>query len=204
MKIFFGCTSEEILKYHEYYSAIRNFLIEEGHTITRDWYPGAYEAAKHGVIDFDQRKAFSKVIQALEASQVMIVEDTISNFSTGYQITYALQHRKPILVLWTGEKNKHATMTFLHGLPSNYLQISRYDLENYKEIIREFLNKYNEAKNKHRFHLVIDQVEKSYLDFASYNEGKSKTEIIRESIRDRMNADDQYSDYLRKDKKENS
>lgn len=197
MRIFFGCTSEELVKYQEYYSAIRNLIVIEGHILTRDWYPPALELAKKGIINFNQKNAFGKVVTAMEEADVIIVEDTISNFSTGYQITYALQHNKPILVLWSEHKKKYASMTFLHGLSSDYLEISRYDLNNIEEIICGFLNKYSNANQKHRFHLVIDEVERKYLDWAKYQQKESRTKIIRQAIREKLNRDKAYSSYLK-------
>lgn len=83
MRIFFGCTAAELLKYKKYYFSIRNFLIADGHILTRDWLPHALERIKKGNRTYDPKQIFQGVQKSLNDSDLVIVEDTGSNFSTG-------------------------------------------------------------------------------------------------------------------------
>lgn len=200
MRIFFTCTTAEFLAYKKYYYAIRKYIINEKHILTRDWLlniklnPKSLEDKKNG-----SEKIYNLTMKAADQAEAIIVEDTISNFSTGHIITFALQRKKPVLVLYLkNAKTKYFAKNLLYGINSEYLQISEYSLDNYKKIIRSFLKKYKDANNKNRFHLVLDNVERNYLDWAQYNKNKSRTEIIREAIRNSIKNDKGFQKYLYK------
>lgn len=197
MKIWFGCSTGEFEKYEKNYFAIRDFIVAEGHVLTRDWLLPTPKAISEKKRTHGAEKIYQAVMQAVNEADMLIVEDTVSNFSTGHQITVGLQRRKPVLVLWQGRKNKYFDNTFLHGVRSDYLQISEYTLENYQEIIRAFINKYSKATERHRFNLVIDEVERKYLEWAKFKYDRSRTEMIRKSIRQAIDSDQDYQEYLR-------
>jgi antirestriction protein len=196
MKVWFGCSTAEFEKYQQNYFAIRDFVVAEGHVLTRDWIQRTYELIKAKRKRVGTEEIYRAVIKAINDADVLIVEDTISNFSTGHQITLGLQRRKPVLVLWQGQKNKYFDSTMLHGVSSDYLQISQYDMTNYQSIIRGFIKKYEHAGDKYRFNLVIDEVERQYLEWAKYKHHKSRTQLIKESLRSRIDSDEDYQSYL--------
>ncbi len=126
----------------------------------------------------------------------MIIDDTVSNFSTGHQITIALQSRKPTLVLWQGKKHRHFKQLFIHGIESDILQVSEYSLENLSDTISAFICKYENASERNRFHLVLNNVERNYLDWAQFTKNKSRTKVIREALKQLIDGDDDYCKYL--------
>lgn len=199
MKIYFTCSTAEFNQYKKYYSSIRDFLIEDKHILTRDWIPRANSRIKEvGKVEItDIKQIYSDCIKAINESELVIIEDTVSNFSTGHQITIALQRQKPTLVLWNKPKHRHFKQTFIQGLDSEYLEVHEYNLKNYQSIIRTFINKYKDAHKKNRFHLVLSDVERRYLDWAQFNNGESRTNIIRDGIRAKMNKDEEYNKYLK-------
>jgi hypothetical protein len=135
---------------------------------------------------------------AIKEADLVIVEDTVSNFSTGHQITVALQYRKPTLVLWRGEKHKQFKQMFIHGIESDILQVSEYTDENVMKIIRIFIEKYENVDERNRFHLVLNNMERQYLDWAQHSKNKSRTKIIREALKWMIEEDKEYNDYLNK------
>ncbi len=198
MRVFFGCTAAELNKYQKYYLAIRQFLIDEGHVLTRDWIPDAIKRM-HKLTppeEYDPKKIAAAFQHAMNESDVIIVEDTVSNFSTGYEITFALQRNKPVLVLWLKDKHHLFDRTLLHGIESEYLQISQYDLSNYRELIRRFLNKFDSNLEKHRFNLVVDDIERRYLDWGRFAKHKSRTDLVRSALRKQIENDAEYQQYL--------
>ncbi|KXK26002.1 MAG: hypothetical protein TR69_WS6001001294 [candidate division WS6 bacterium OLB20] len=198
MKVFFGCTAAQIQDYKDYYLGIRDCLISEGHILTRDWLPHAWERyQKQGELrNFEPRQMFRAVKQALIDAEAVIIEDTVSNFSTGYEITFALQQNKPVLVLWLEEKYHPFERTFLHGVEADNLEIAVYNADTYASIIRRFLNKYENASERHRFNLVLGEVERKYIDWAHYTKGLSRTHLIRTALRNLIDSDEEYSQYL--------
>lgn len=199
MKIYFTCSTAEFNKYKKDYLSIRDFIVVEDHILTRDWINKADKKIKKtGRVELsDIREIYKECITAINEAEIVIIEDTVSNFSTGHQITIALQRQKPTLVLRSKPKHRHFKQTFIQGIDSDYLEVHQYNKKNYKEIIRTFINKYKDAHKKNRFHLVLSEVERRYLDWAQFNKGESRTKLIRDSIQDQMDSDEDYKNYLK-------
>lgn len=200
MKIYFTCSTAEFFKYRDSYFDIRNYLIDQGHTLTRDWLPHTEEALKKGSLDMTRniKQIYQDCIRSIKESDLVIIEDTVSNFSTGHQITVALQNKKPTLVLWQGKKHRQFNQMFIHGIDSDILQISEYSNATLFEIINTFVNKYENVFERNRFHLILSNVERNYLDWAQFTKNISRTKIIRNALRKEIDKDDKYNDYLNK------
>jgi hypothetical protein len=198
MKVYFSCSTAEFTKYKSFYYAIRQFILDEGHILTRDWLPLTDEKLKgYDRSLMDIHEVYKENMLSLKEADMLIVEDTISNFSTGHQITVALQDKKPTLVLWQNLKPKFFKSNFIEGIDSEFLQISEYTTESLKDIIRAFINKYENVHEKNRFHLVLNTMERNYLDWAQFIKDKSRTKVIKEALKKEIDSDIEYNAYLR-------
>jgi len=200
MKVYFTCSTAEFFKYRDSYFQIRNYLIENGYTLTRDWLPHTEEALKQGRTDINRniKQIYQDCIRSIKEADLVIIEDTVSNFSTGHQITVALQHQKPTLVIWQGRKHRQFKQMFIHGIDSDYLQVSEYSPNKLLEIIQIFITKYESITERNRFHLVLNSLERNYLDWAQYTKNRSRTKVIREALRWEIEKDEEYLKYLQK------
>jgi hypothetical protein len=199
VKIYHTNSTAEFFKYREAYFKIRNYLIANGHTLTRDWLPHTEKALVTGAMDIrDIKQIYRECIVAIKEADLVIVEDTVSNFSTGHQITIALQNKKPTLVLWQGKKHRQFKQMFIHGIDSDILEIAEYSLENIYDKLATFISKYENANEKSRFHLILNNTERNYLDWAQFTKNKSRTSIIRGSLKKTLDEDPEYSEYLKK------
>jgi len=197
MKVYFTSSTAELFKYRKYYYAIRDFLVDENHVLTCDWLKKTEDVIDSGNVELNNIKdIYKSCMTAIDEADVVIIEDTVSNFSTGHQITIALQKQKPVLVLWKGEKHRHFKKVFIHGIESDILEVSQYTLKNYKEIISVFINKYSNSQQRNRFHLVLNNLERNYLDWVQFNQGKSRTKIIRSGLNKIIDEDVEYRKYL--------
>lgn len=197
MKIYFTCSTAEFDKYRDDYFFIRDFLINKKHVLTRDWLPHTNKKLLDGDTDIRNIKEIYKAnINAIKEADLVIIEDTVSNFSTGHQITIAIQQKKPTLVLWQGKKHRQFNQMFIHGVDSDILEIAEYSKEGLEEIIEVFIAKYEKFSEKNRFHLVLNNVERMYLDWAQFVKGKSRTKVIKEALRVVINNDEEYRKYL--------
>ena len=197
MKIFFTCTTSDFNKHKKDYYRIRNYIVEQGHILTRDWLKPTEARIKKGFDDVpDIKSIYDSVINAVYDADLLIVEDTVSNFSTGHQITLALSRNIPTLVLWKVGKHKHFKSMFIHGVESDCLEIEEYSDKNLEKTINRFINKYEDKEQKNRFHLVLNNVERKYLDWAHFNKGESRTKLIRKALRNVINNDEEYKKYL--------
>ncbi len=198
MKVFFTSSTAKYNEYKDLYWSIRDFLVSEGHILTRDYLPHVEKRLKNASREIPNiKEIYKQSIKAILESDVVIIEDTVSNFSTGHLITKALQFRKPVLVLWQTRKDKEFKQNFIHGIESDILDIAEYDNNNelIQSILR-FLNKYQNGQTKNRFHLVLSTPERQYLDWKHFKNGLSRTEIIRKALREKIQNDKEYQTYL--------
>ncbi len=196
MKVYFTSSTAELLRYRAYYYAIRDYLVAHGHVITRDWLPRVEQQVIHGDKDLDIKKIYAGCVEAIKKADVVIVEDTVSNFSTGHQITLALRYRKPTLVLWQGPKHQKFNQMLIHGIESDILQVSEYTLNNLHDTLHTFIAKFACADEKSRFNLILNGIERNYLDWAQFVTGESRTKVIRQALRDTIDHDEAYASYL--------
>lgn len=200
MKIYFTCSTANFFTYRDDYFRIRDYLISQGHVLTRDWLPPTEERLKnHQTQRKDIKQIYRECIDALREADLVIIEDTVSNFSTGHQTTLALQYKRPTLVLWQTDKPKTYETSFIHGIESDILQLSEYTHETLFENLHAFIKKYGGTQEKNRFHLVLSNAERQYLDWLQYTEHKSRTTAIRGALREEMENNDEYKKYLQKD-----
>jgi hypothetical protein len=198
MKVYFTSSTAELFKYSENYHAIRNYLVADGHIITRDWLPRVEQEMRSGMVELDIKKIYKGCVEAIRQADLIIVEDTVSNFSTGHQITLALRYRKPTLVLWQGKKHHPFNQMLIHGIDSDILQVSEYTMKTLPDVMRTFINRYEDSHEKSRFHLVLNGAERNYLDWAQFIKGQSRTKVIRDALQEAMNHDAEYANYLLK------
>ncbi len=199
MKIYYTSSTAEYNKHKKNYNHIRDFLIQNKHILTRDWIPHTEKDIETGQTDLKPKikDIYKACIKAIGEAELVIIEDTVSNFSTGHQITVALQQRKPTLVLWQGKKHRQFNQTFIHGIESHILEIAEYTDNNLEEILTHFINKYQGLRVRNRFHLVLNEVERQYLDWAQFNRGKSRTRVIRDSLNKELKNDQEYNNFLK-------
>jgi hypothetical protein len=204
MKIYFSCSTAELAKYGSDYHAIRDRLVNSGHILTRDWLTETEEYMHAGNKELDIKKIYKACVEAIRKAELVVIEDTVSNFSTGHQITLALQMRKPTLVLWQGEKHRHFNQMFIHGIDSDLLQVAEYTKESLTDILQTFINTYEDKPEKNRFHLILSGRERRYLDWAQFTNNKSRTKVIREALKGAIENDPDYQAYLQQKQPEQS
>jgi hypothetical protein len=175
MKIYLTHSTSKLVENRNMYEHLRSFLIDKGYTLTYDWLPDALKHIAKGTKKPNYQKIYRESVVAIDKADIVIIEDTVSSFSTGHQITLAIQRKKPTLVLWGKNKNKHFENSYLHAIKSEYLQIQSYDKDNLEEVISSFINKYGDIGERHRFNLVISDLEKRYLEWAQHHKNMSKT-----------------------------
>lgn len=196
MKVYFSCSTAELAKYGANYHAIRDYLVTNGHILTRDWLDETERYMHTGNKELNIKSIYKACVEAIREAELVIIEDTVSNFSTGHQITLALQLRKPTLVLWQGKKHRHFNQMFIHGIDSDLLQVAEYTPDNLFEILQTFINTYADSPEKNRFHLVLSGRERRYLDWAQFIKHKSRTKVIREALEQTIDSDADYQNYL--------
>lgn len=199
MKIHFACSASGIPEYKKNYLEICRIAREFGHTIARDWLDEAIkhlnDKEKHPV---DWKEIFHEISKSVLASDAAIFENTVSSFSTGYQLSLALERRKPVLLLYAKGEKRDYKDTFAAGIESDLITLREYTSDNLKIVLSDFFAKSARGGEKIRFNFFVDKNIENYLDWAAFTYKKSKADILRELVNDQMlRSDLQYKNYLK-------
>jgi len=203
MKIHFACSTFELEIYGKNYVDICSLIKDAGHTIARDWIDNAVatlEDYKKGKIKIDRVEIYNKAVESILASDVVIIEGTVSSFSIGHQMTLALNKNKPTLVLiyndGSDKKNKLQN-SFINGIKSPFLTIAKYSSkEDIKRILARFLNQ--STSHTVKFNIVLSKEIENYLDWASFYYKINKSEFIRDMLTKHINENDlNYQKYIK-------
>lgn len=153
-------------------------------TFARDWVEPAYmrysqqsEGVKRPPVDW---KAVQKDnMEAIAKADVIIAEATQTGFGVGYQLAYAVQQKKPVLILRSSDANKDS---FASGIDNVNVQYREYNANNLEKIVGDFLDENEITVKDMRFNFFIDRPIYNYLRWASLKTGKTKAEILRELV----------------------
>lgn len=185
MIIYFSASTRYIKKDIDIYRKILHYVRLLGHVISRDWVETSYVREVQHDEEQSKLKDLDWVIveeaeRAIEGAELVIAEATDSStFGVGYEVAYALQRRKPTLLLVKKEK---AATSYASGLRGDFVTFKKYDDANLQKIIEDFI-KENTIKTKDlRFNFVIDRQIYNHLRLRSYESGKTKAEIVRDLL----------------------
>lgn len=121
--------------YQKYYIEIVNFLESENHTALAE-IGGKFNSS----IPLTDKQIFRRDIKWIEGSEIMIAEISGGSLGVGFEIAYALLHKKlPVLALANAEVPKLSAM--IAGCESDLLTVKRYrDTDEMKSIILDFIS----------------------------------------------------------------
>lgn len=197
MNIYFSCSTRNILKHKKNYQKIRDSIKSLGHTIGRDWLEYSIRVAEKHAPDVKSNSIYYDVMSAILTSDMFIVDVTQRSMSIGHQITFAIYHKKPVLVIQAQQENDPSIEAlFISGIKSPLVVMQTYEkTEQILAIVKEFIQKF-ETNAKTRFNLVLNKAQDSYIEWAAYKYRLSKTEIIQKAIEEKMEGDKSFTDHL--------
>lgn len=159
---------------------ILTLIKSAGHTLAYDWIEGAFERSKNPNVQYaDWARVYKESLETITQADVIVAETSYENFGVGYQIAYAVQLKKPVLLLRheTADKNAFAT-----GVDDGWVKREEYTEQNLEKKLATFLEA-NDIKAKDmRFNFFIDRPIYNYLRWAAFKTGKTKAEILRELV----------------------
>src|SRR5690606_29467837 len=119
-------------------------------------------------------------LEALQKSEVVILEISHYSFGHGFQLAAALEHKKPVLVVSKQSLEKKYISGFTNPLLSHHYYSSEADLV---KIVSSFLKKNTVHTKDLRFNLFMTHKIYKYLTELSHITGKSRSEIVRNVIK---------------------
>jgi hypothetical protein len=183
MKVHFIGSMTDLEKNIGTFRAIVDIIKKSGAKLTREWLEGAYSTSQindEDDIEAVWPKIYRENKEAVSRADVIVAEISNRSFLVGFQVAYALQMKKPILLLSNHNRTRGAL-----GLSENeeIIKFSRYDSTNLEAIIVNFINENSTANKDLRFNFFIDRKILNYLNWAALQTGDTKSEIIRNILK---------------------
>lgn len=150
------------------------------HFLVHSWVEPAYKRLvelKKPVDDWVY--VYKQNLEAVAQADVVIAETTHENFAVGYQVAFAIQQRKPVLMLRREAADKNV---FATGVEDGWVRHQEYNDKNVVSIVEKFLKDNNVNSKDMRFNFFLDRKIYNYLRWASFKTGKTKAEILRELV----------------------
>lgn len=173
-----------------YLRRIVNAIHEKESILARDWIEPAYiryskesQGAKRPPVDW--KSVQKDNLEAIAKADVIITEATETGFGIGYQVAYALQLKKPVLIL----RNANANLdSFASGLDNVNVTYREYDENTLEKYVEAFLSENDISTKDMRFNFFIDRPIYNYLRWASLKTGKTKAEVLRALVQKEIDS----------------
>lgn len=131
------------------------------------------------------REMYARVLSAIRQSDVVVAEITYPSTGVGLQLALAAQYRVPVLALqadWIG-----VTPQFTEGASSDEFRIVKYNKKSLGKVLRENLKTLGKARFV-KFNFISTPEINSELDKVSESQGISRSQLLRQIVRDWVNS----------------
>lgn len=138
MKIYFAGSIRGGRDDQPIYEQLINFLQEEGATVLCE-HVGYKDLSDHGQ-DMSSREIHDRDLRWIDEADAVVAEVTNPSLGVGYEISYAVQTKKPVLALFRGEEQGKRLSAMIEG--SFGVEICHYsssDLEKAHDAVRKLL-----------------------------------------------------------------
>lgn len=192
MKVYFTTSIKDADK-NDNINTILKTIKELGHSVEQYNDKKRSEAAK---TDADSVNAYKYFTSAIKKCDFVVAEISEQSASVGYEIAFALEEKKPVLVLYEETKARSLSALF-RGNKSRHLKVRKYKGDREIEsAVKFFVNDVNEIIDT-KFILIIPPSIDQYLEWNVKERGIPKAEVTREAIEKAMNEDERYQAYLK-------
>ncbi len=181
MNVYFTASVVGKDNYIQQYKAILNALKNKGFSIQAEHILNATEAGIR-LQTREERLAFhSQLEKWIQDCDFLVAETSFPSISVGYEISLALQYRKPVLILYS--EGDPPSLFAYHT--DEKLVCEKYTLDSVNDTIDDFIS-YIKGANDMRFTFFITPKIAAYLDRVSKNEKIPKSVYLRKIIEKHM------------------
>lgn len=153
---------------------------ESGHELALEWVERAYKrSTDSSQAGADWGTIFKQNLETIARADVVVAETSYDSFGVGYQVAFAVEQKKPVLLL------RHDTSdpdTFVSGVEDGWVAHRHYNDSTIEGILKDFFNDHDIRSKDLRFNFFIDRKIYNYLRWASFKTGKTKSEILRNLV----------------------
>lgn len=183
MKVYFTASVVGKPEFIKNYQKIIDFVKTRGFKIQAEHILAATEESIR-LQTREQRLTFQRQTEKwIQDCDFMIAETSFPSISVGYEISLALQNRKPVLILYS--VGDPPSLFAFHS--DEKLVAEKYTLDTVEETIDEFIQ-YMRGAADTRFTFFITPQIAAYLDKLSRKEKVPKSVYLRKLIEDYMKA----------------
>lgn len=179
MKIYFTSSITGLKQYREHCEKISEYLKSQDH-IVEDCFLNISKEEDREKTATESGKVYNYMIERIERSDLFIGEMSFRSGPVSYQLTYALESKKPTLYLYDEETGQQPHAVFL-GNPSKYLFVRSYNLDNYQKVIDEFLTESGKLMDR-RFNFILPADLDDYIAIEAAKQHISKGEFVRNLV----------------------
>lgn len=174
----------------KWYEKIVKILEGSGHNLNKE----NVNASKDTITSYTENEimgTYKQIVKWIDNADVVIAELSRPSSGVGFEISYALNQRKPVLVVYNKELSPDQVSIPIRGNPSRYLTFEKCNNDNIEEVIKRFLST---AKDKldTKFILIISPEIDRYLEWASDHKRMHKAQIVRNAVEKEMESDEDY------------
>lgn len=183
MNVYFTASVVGKKDYQKHYQTIISSLQAKGYTVQADHIFNATEQSI-SLQTREQRLSFhSQLEHWIQECDFMVAETSFPSISVGYEISLALQYRKPVLILYS--EGDPPSLFAYHT--DEKLVCEKYTLQSVKDTIEDFIS-YIKGANDMRFTFFITPRIAAYLERVSKQEKIPKSVYLRKLIEKHMSG----------------
>jgi hypothetical protein len=188
MKVHFSASLRDLDKHFETYELIEKTIKTNGHEIAKEWLK-EYRQRSTNRIHFSDKQwedISSATLSAVQSADAVIVEASVPSFSMGYISAIALSRKKPLLMLFNSQPQPYILDS------NNSLRRAEVyrNVDELQKAVASFLKDVDVDGNNLRFNMVLDREVYNFLNWESVNSGKTKAQIVREVLKERIRRKD--------------
>lgn len=183
MNVYFTASIVGKKDYLKNYLKVIEILTKKGNTVQADHILNVTEPEIHMKTREERLKFHRKLETWIQHCDFMVVESSFPSISVGYEISLALQYRKPVLIVYS--VGDPPSLFAYHS--DEKIVCEKYTLDSLEEIIDEFI-RYVHGASDTRFTFFITPQIAAYLEKVSIKEKIPKSVYLRKLIESHMAA----------------
>jgi hypothetical protein len=195
MKVYFTYSNNLPIEHVE---KLKEIIIREGGTLLVRKRPGSYDY----VSKEEARSMVRENQKLIQKADIVITEFSFLSHSTSYHTTYAIEQKKPVLLLYNNVDYTESP-NFAFRIPSTFVGLDAGNL-----LIKEYSNQTIETTLKYgihdavalmmtKFNLIISPEINRFLEWSVKDTGLPKSELTRKSLENTSRENKRYQDYLK-------
>jgi len=182
MRIYLATATDNLINNYTPINKIHQMIIDLKHTHTTNW----YNIKKQKIIPIPStNKTAENIKNEIIRSDLVVAEISIPSFGLGYHVCLAKTYHIPVLCLYHSKYKKNISPTLKSMINKKFLLAEYSNLKDLKKILIDKLQQL--TPKKHRFNFNLSTKDYLNLNILSKDLDKTKTEIIHELIREKIN-----------------